>query len=140
MDGLAVPVVQEGAGDALPFPPVLAFAEAVEVAVLTVVALAVPAAGAFAVVVSPGLVLPPPGPSLVPLSVALPDGPLAELAGASLGVADVVGLACLAGLAGTDAAESVVHAGTGTRLWTAEVPPPAPPVAEPAGVPSPFVL
>ena len=117
---------------------------------LIVVALAVPVSGVVAVGVSPGLVLPPPGPSLVPLSVALPDGLLTELAGVSLGVADVVGLgclgclaglACLVGLAGADDAESVVQAGAGTPLWTAAVvPPPAPPGAEPAGVPSPFVL
>src|SRR5262249_4417070 len=107
LDGLAVPVVQEGAGlavaDALPFPLVLAFAEAFEVVVLTVVALAVPVAGVVAV--SPGLVLPPAGPSLVPLSEALSDGLLTELAGVSLGVAEVVGLACLVGLAGADGAE-----------------------------------
>jgi hypothetical protein len=124
-------------GDALPFPPVLAFAEAFEVAVLTVVALAIPVAGAVAVVVSPGLVLPPPGPSLVPLSVPLPDGLLTELAGVSLGVAEVVGLAGLAGLAG---AELDAHAIAGALPCPAEVPPPAPPAAEPIGVPSPFVL
>ena len=97
LDGLAGLGGQEGVAvalaDALPFPLVLAFAEAFEVAVLMAVALAVPVAGAVAVVVSPGLVLPPPGPSLVPLSVALSDGLLTELAGVSLGVAEVVGLA-----------------------------------------------
>ena len=35
-------------------------------------------------------VLPPSGPPLVPLSVALSEGVLAELAGVSLGVAEVV--------------------------------------------------
>ena len=151
LDGLAA-LVGHGVAVALPdagpaSPLVLAFAEAFEVAVLTVVALAVPAAGAIAVSLGP--VLPPPGPSLVPLSVALPDGLLTELAGVSLGVTDVVGLgclgclaglACLVGLAGADDAESAVQAGAGTPLWTAVVPPPAPPGAEPAGVPSPFVL
>jgi len=108
--------------DALPVPLVLAFAEAVEVAVLAAVALAVPAAGADAVVVSPGLVLPPPGLSFVPLPVALPDGLLAELAGVSLGVA---------GLAGADDAESGAHSVAAALLWAAEVPPPAAPAAEP---------
>ena len=137
LDGLGG---QEGVAvalaDALPFPPVLAFAEAVEVAVLMAVALAVPAAGAVAVVVSPGLV-PPPGLSLVPLSVALSDGLLTELAGVSLGVADVGGLA---GLAGADDAEPDVHAIAGALPWAPEELPPAPPAAEPTGVPSPFVL
>jgi len=137
--GLAALVVQDGAGvaltDALPFPVVLAFAEAVELAVL--MAVAVPVTGAVVVVVSAGLVLPPPGPSLVPLPVALSDGLLAELAGVSLGVADVVGLACLAA---ADDAEPDAHAIADSPLWAAEVPPPAPPVAEPTGVPSPFVL
>jgi hypothetical protein len=142
LDCLAVPVVQEGAGVALadavpPLPLLLALAEAVEVAAL--MAVAVPA-GALAVVVSPGLVLPLAGLSLVPLSVALSDGLLAELAGVSLGVADVVGLACLVGLVRADDAEPDPHAIADTPLWAAEVPPPAPPVAEPAGVPSPFVL
>ena len=141
LDGLAAPVVQEDAGlalaDALPFPPVLAFAEAVEVAMLILVALAVPVAGV--VVVSPGLVLPPAGPPLVPLSVALSDGLLTELAGVSLGVADVVGLACFVGLAEADGAEPDAHAIARALPWAAEVPPPAPPAAEPTGVPSPFV-
>jgi hypothetical protein len=142
LDGLAVLVLagQEGVGvavaDALPFPPVLAFAEAVEVAVLMAVALSVPVAGAGAVVVSPGLVLPPPGLSLVPLSVALSDGVLTELAGVSLGVAEVVGLA---GLAGADDAGPDVHAIARPLPWAPEVLPPAPPAAEPMGVPSPFV-
>jgi hypothetical protein len=137
LDGLAVPGGQEGVAvalaDALPFPPVLAFAEAVEVAVLV----AVPVAEGVAVVVSAGLVLPLAGPSVVPLSVALPDGLLTELAGVSLGVAEVVGLA---GLAGADDAEPDGHAIVGALPWAAEVPPPAPPVAEPIGVPAPFVL
>jgi hypothetical protein len=132
-EGVAVAAV----GDALLFPPVLAFAEAFEVAVLTVVALAIPVAGAVVVVVSPGLVLPPPGFSLVPLSVVLLDGLLTELAGVSLGVAEVVGLT---GLAGADDAELDAHAIAAALLWAAEVPPPAPPVAELIGVPSPFVL
>jgi len=130
LDGLAALVVQDGAGvaltDALPFPVVLAFAEAVELAVL--MAVAVPVTGAVVVVVSAGLVLPLAGPSLVPLSVALPDGLLTELAGVSLGVAGVVGLACLAG---ADDAEPDLHAIADTPLWAAEVPPPAPPAAEP---------
>jgi hypothetical protein len=137
LDGLAVPGEQEGVAvalaDALPFPLVPAFAEAVEVAVLMAVALAVPAAGAVAVVVSPGLV-PPPGLSLVPLSVALSDGLLTELAGVSLGVAG------LAGLAGADDAEPDAHAIAGALPWAPEELPPAPLAAEPTGVPSPFVL
>jgi len=139
LDGLAVPVVQEGAGVALAdaLPLLLAFAEAVEVAALMAVAVS---AGALAVVVSPGLVLPLAGPSLVPLSVALSDGLLTELAGVSLGVADVVGLACLVGLARADDAEPDPHAIADTPLWAAEVPPPAPPAAEPTEVPFPFVL
>ena len=144
LDGLAGPGGQEGVAvalaDALPFPLVLAFAEAFEVAVLMAVAVAVPVAGAVAVVVSPGLVLPPPGPSLVPLSVALSDGLLTELAGVSLGVAEVVGLAGLAGLAGADDAELDAHAIAAALPWAAEVPLPAPPAAEPIGVPAPFVL
>jgi hypothetical protein len=138
---LAAPVVQEGAGVALAdaWPPLpLTFAEALGVAVLIVVALAVPVAGAVAV--SPGLVLPPSGPPLVPLSVALSDGLLTGLAGLSLGVAEVLGLVAFVGLPGADDAEPGVHAGAGTPPWAAVVPPPAPPGAEPAAVPSPFVL
>ena len=142
LDGLAL-AVQDGAGvalaDAWPALP-LAFAEAVEVAVLTVVALAVPVAGAVAVELSPGLVLPPSGPPLVALSVELSEGVTAELAGVSLGVAEVVGLAAFVDLAGADDAEPDWHAIAGPLPWAAEVPAPAPPVAEPAGVPSPFVL
>jgi hypothetical protein len=145
LDGLAGDGGQEGVAvalavalaDALPLPLVLAFAEAFEVAVLIVVAVAVPVAGAVAVVVSPGLVLPPPGPSLVPLSVALSDGLLTELAGVPLGVTEVVGLA---GLAGADDAELDAHAIAAALPWAAEVPLPAPPAAEPTGVPAPFVL
>jgi hypothetical protein len=149
LDGLAVlggHGVAVALADAVPpLPPVLAFAEAFEETMLIAVALAAPGAGAVAV--SPGLVLLPSGPPLVPLPVALSDGVLAGLAGVSLGVADVVGLALvglalvgLAGLAGADDAELVVHAGAGTPPWAAEVPTPAPPVAELKGVPSPFVL
>jgi hypothetical protein len=139
-DGLAALVVQDGAGVALadawsPLP--LAFAEAVEVGVLIVVALAAPVVGAVAVVLSPGLVLPPSGPPLVPLSVALSEGVLTELAGVSLGVA---GLAAFVDWAGADDAEPDGHAIAGPLPWAAEVPPPAPLAAEPAGVPSPFVL
>jgi hypothetical protein len=144
LDGLAALVVQDGAGvalaDALPFPLVLAFAEAAEVGVLIVVALEIPAAGAVVVVLLPGLVLPPSGPLLVPLSVALSEGVLTELAGVSLGVAEVAGLAAFVDLAGADAAEPDGHAIAGALPWAAEVPPPAPPAAEPAGVASPFVL
>jgi hypothetical protein len=139
-DGSAALLVQDGAGVALAdaWPPLLlAFAEAVEVGVLIVVALAAPVGGAVAVVLSPGLVLPPPGPPLVPLSVALPEGVLTELAGVSLGAA---GLGAFVDWAGADDAEPDGHAIGGTLPWAAEVPPPAPPVAEPAGVPSPFVL
>jgi hypothetical protein len=141
LDDLAALVVQEGSGvalaDALPFPVVLAFAEAFEVAMLAVVALAVTVAGAVAV--SPGLVLPPAGPPLVPLSEALSDGVLTGLAGPPLGVAEVLGLAAFVALPGADDAEPGVHAGVGTPLWAAVVPPPVPPGAEPAGVASPFV-
>jgi len=142
-DGLAALVVQDGAGVALAdaWPPLpLAFAEAVEVAVLMVVALAVPVAGAVAVELSPGLVLPPSGPPLVALSVELSEGVTAELAGVSLGVAAVVGVAAFVDLAGADDAEPDWHAIAGPLLWAAEVPPPALPAAELAGVPSPFVL
>ena len=142
LDGLAL-AVQDGAGVALAdaWPPLpLAFAEAVEVAVLMVVALAVPVVGAVALELSAGLVLPPSGPLLVPLSVALSEGVLTELAGVSLGVAEVAGLAAFVDLAGADDAEPDGHAIAGPLPWAAEVPAPAPPVAEPAGVPSPFVL
>ena len=139
LDGLAVLAGQEGVAvalaDALPLPLVLAFAEAVEVVVLMAVALVVPVGGAVAVVVSPVLV-PLPGLSLVALSVALPDGLLTELAGVSLGVGDLAGLA---GLAEADDAEPDAHAIVGALPWAAEVPPPAPPAAEPIGVPAPFV-
>jgi hypothetical protein len=142
LDGLAVLVVQEGAGVALAGALPLAFAGAVEVAALMAVAFAVPFAGAVAVVFWAGLVLPPPGPSLVPLSVALPDGLLTGLAGVSLGVAEVADLPDLPDLAGADDAEPDGHAIAGTLPWAAEVPAPAPapPAAELIGVPSPFVL
>jgi hypothetical protein len=141
LDGLTVLGGQVGVGvalaDALPFPLVLALAEAAELAVLMAVALSVPVGGAVAVVVPPGLVLPPPGLSLVALSVALSDGLLTGLAGVSLGVADVCGLA---GLAGADDAEPDVHAIAGALPRAPDVLPTAPPAAEPIGVPSPFVL
>jgi hypothetical protein len=143
LDGLAVLVVQEGAGVALADALPLAFAGAVEVAALMAVAFAVPFAGAVAVVFWAGLVLPPPGPSLVPLSVALPDGLLTGLAGVSLGVAEVADLPDLPDLAGgADDAEPDGHAIAGTLPWAAEVPAPAPapPAAELIGVASPFVL
>ena len=135
-DDLAVLVVQEGAGVALADAVPLAFAEAVEVGVLIVVALAVPLAGAVAVGVSPGLLLPP----LAPLSVALSEGVLAGLAGVSLGVAEVAGLAAFVDVPGADDAEPDGHPIAGPLPWTAEEPPPALPAAELAGVPSPFVL
>jgi len=141
LDGLAA-LVQDGAGVALAdaWPPLpLAFAEAVEVAVLMVVALAVPVVGAVALELSAGLVLPPSGPPLVPLSVVLSEGVLTELAGVSLGVAEVAGLAAFVDLAGADDAEPDWHAIAGPLPWAAEVPAPAPPAAEPAGVPSPVV-
>jgi hypothetical protein len=143
LDGLAALAVQDGAGVALadtwPSLP-LAFAEALEVAVLIVVALAVPVAGVVEVVLSPGLVLPPPGPPLVPLSVPLSEGVLTELAGVSLGVTEVAGLAAFVDWAGADDAEPDGHAIAGPLPWAAEVPAPAPLAAEPTGVPSPFVL
>jgi len=141
LDGLAA-LVQDDAGVALAdaWPPLpLAFAEAVEVAVLMVVALAVPVVGAVALELSAGLVLPPSGPPLVPLSVVLSEGVLTELAGVSLGVAEVAGLAAFVDLAGADDAEPDWHAIAGPLPWAAEVPAPAPPAAEPAGVPSPVV-
>ena len=77
LDGLAVPAghgVAVALADALPLLPlVLAFAEAVELAVLAAVAVTVPVSGAVVVVVRPGWWCHRP-PSLVPPSVALPDG------------------------------------------------------------------
>jgi hypothetical protein len=109
--------------------------------VAIVVALAVPAGVAVAVGVSPGLVLPPPGASLVPPSVALSDGVLTELAGVSLGVAVFAGLAAFVDVPAADDAEPDGHPIAGTLPWTAEAPPPpVPPADELAGVPSPFVL
>jgi hypothetical protein len=138
--GWAALVVQEGAGVAVADASPLAFAEAFEMGVLIVVALAGPVAGAVAVGVSPGLVLPPPGPPLVPPSVALSDGVLAELAGVSLGVVVFAGVAAFVDVPGADDAESDGHPIVGTLPWAAELPPPPPPVAELAGVPFPFVL
>jgi hypothetical protein len=137
--GSAALVVHEGVGVALADASPVAFAEAVEVALLMVVAVAVPAAGAVAVVLSPGLV-PPPGPSLVALAVALPDGVLTELAGVPLGVAVVAGLAAFVDVPGADDAEPGAHPIAGALPWAAEVPPPAPPAVDPAGVAAPFVL
>jgi hypothetical protein len=119
-DGFAEPVVEQGVAVALAdfLPPValvLAFADAVEVALPVAVALAVPVAVdvAVAVEVSPGLVLP-----LDPLSVGLLGGLLAALlTGVTLGVAD------LADLAGLAAAEVGAHAVASGLLWVAEVPP-----------------
>ena len=134
--GWAALVVQEGAGVALADASPLAFAEAFEMGVLIVVALAGPVAGAVAVGVSPGLVLPPPGPP----SVALSDGVLAELAGVSLGVVVFADLAAFVDVPGAGDAEPDGHPIAGTLPWAAELPPPPPPVAELTGVPSPFVL
>jgi hypothetical protein len=146
LDDLAVLVGQEGVGvalaDALPFPLVLAFAEAFELAVLTAVALTVAGAVVVVVVVVPGLVLPPPGLSLVALPEPLSDGLLTELAGVSLGVAEVGGLVGLVGLvdlAGADDAAPGGHVIVVALPGAAEVPAPAPPAAEPIGVLSPFV-
>jgi hypothetical protein len=137
LDGVPVPVRQEGV--AVGLADAVAFAEAVELVVLASVAVAVSVAGAVAVVLSPGLVLPPPGPRLVALAVALSDGLLTELAGVPLGVAEVARLAAFVGLTGADDAEPEAHGFAGTLPWAADVTPPAPPVAEPTGVPSPFV-
>ncbi len=138
-DGWALGV-QEDAGVALADTSPLPFAEAFEMGVLIVVALAGPVAGAVAVGVSPGLVLPLSGPPLVPPSVALSDGVLAELAGVSLGVVVFAGLAAFVDVPGADDAEPDAHPIVAPLPWTAEVAPPAPPAAELAGVPAPFVL
>ena len=93
-DGFAEPVVVQGVAVGLAdfLPPValvLAFADAFELAVLMAVALAVPVAGGVAAAVSPGLVLPPTGLPLDPLSVGLLAGLLAALlTGVTLGVTD----------------------------------------------------
>jgi hypothetical protein len=147
LGGVAVSVghsVGAAFADVLPlFALVLAFAEAVEVAVLVAVALAdsVPVAGAVdvAVVVSPGPVLPLAVPSLDLPSVALLAGPLAGLlAGVTLGVVD---LADLAGLAAADDDEPDAHAVASLLLWVAEVPPwPVPPAPELYWVPAPLAL
>jgi hypothetical protein len=136
--GSAALVVHEGAGVALADASPVAFAEAAGVALLMVVAVAVPAAGAVAVVLSPGLV-PPPGPSLVALAVALSDGVLTELAGVPLGVAVVAGLAAFVDVPGAGDAEPDGHPIAGALPWAAEVLAPAPPAVEPAGVAAPFV-
>jgi len=142
-DGVAVPAGQGVAvafPDALPsFALVLAFTEAVEVAVLVAVALAdsVPVAVAadVAVVVSLGPVLPLTVPPLDPLSVALLGG---LLAGVTLGATDLAGLA---DLAAEDDCESGPHAVVCLLLWVAEVPPwPVPPAPELYWVPAPLTL
>ena len=140
-DGFAEPVGVQGVAVGLAdfLPPValvLAFADAFELALLVAVALAVPVAGDVAVAVSPGLVLPPTGLPLDPLSVGLLGGLLAALlTGVTLGVTG------LAGLAAADDGEIDAHAVDGPLLRAAEVPPgPAPPAAEPAWVPVPFRL
>ena len=145
-DGVAVSVPAEhcdpvGLADVLPpLALVLAFAEAVEVAVA--LADPVPVAVAAAVVVSLGPVLPLTVPPLDPLSVALLDEPFAGLlAGVTLGVTDLVGLADLAGLAAEEDGESDAHAVVGLLLWAAEVPPwPVPPAPELYWVPAPLTL
>ena len=145
LDGVAVPVRQGAAvafADVLPFLALLlAFAEAVEVAVLVALADPVPVAVAVgvAVVVSLGPVLPLTVPPLDPLSVALLDEPFAGLlAGVTLGVTD---LADLAGLAAEEDGESDAHPVVSLLLWVAEVPPwPVPPAPELYWVPAPLTL
>ena len=142
-DGVAVSVPAGhcdpvGLADVLPpLALVLAFAEAVEVALADPVPVAV-----AAVVVSLGPVLPLTVPPLDPLSVALLDEPLAGLlAGVTLGVTDLVGLADLAGLAAEEDGESDAHAVVSLLLWVAEVPPwPVPPAPELYWVPAPLTL
>ena len=140
-DGVAVPAGQGVAvavADVVPsFALVLAFAEAVEVAVLVALADPVPVAVAVdvAVVVSLGPVLPLTVPPLDPLSVALLGG---LLAGVTLGVTDLAGVA---DLAAEDDCESGAHAVVGLLLWVAEVPPwPVPPAPELYWVPAPLTL
>jgi len=106
----------------------LDFADAVVLALAVELALAVPVAAVVAVPVVVVVALPP----VLPLA-----GLLAELAGGALGVADLVDAAGWA-LAGDD--ELVEHGATGALLWTAEVPPPAPPADGPAGVADAFRL
>jgi len=127
-DGVAVPVpdghcAPVGLADVLPpLALVLAFAEAVEVAVA--LADPVPVTVAAVVVVSLGPVLPLTVPPLDPLSVALLAEPLAGLlAGVTLGVTDLAALAGLAGLAAEEGGESDAHAVASLLLWAAEVPP-----------------
>ena len=143
LDGVAVSVGQGAAvafADVLPFLALLlAFAEAVEVAVPVAVTLAdpVPVAVAVddAVAVSLGPVLPLTVPPLDPLSVALLG---ALLAGVTLGATD---LADSADLAAEDDGELGVHAVVGWLLWVAEVPPwPVPPAPELYWVPAPLTL
>jgi hypothetical protein len=138
-EGVAVPAwqgVAVGLADVLPpFALVLAFAEALEVAVLVALADPVPVsvAAGVAVVVSLGPV-PPTVPPLDPASVALLGG---LFAGVTLGVTDLAGLA---GLAAADD-ESVAHAVVSLLLPVAEVPTwPAPPAPELYGVPAPLAL
>jgi hypothetical protein len=134
-DGVAVPAGQ-GVADALPsFALVLAFAEAVEVAVALAGPVPVAIAVDVAVAVSLGPVLPLTVPPLDPLSVALLGG---LLAGVTLGATD---LADLAGLAAEDDGESDVHPVVCLLLWVAEVPPwPVPPAPELYWVPAPLTL
>jgi len=125
-DGFAEPVVGHwvlvGLADFLPpVALVLAFVDAAEAALLVAVALAVPVAVDATVPMSPGLVLPPTGLPLDPLSVGLLGGLLvALLTGVTVGV---TGLAGLAGLAAADDREADAHAVAGALLWVAEVPP-----------------
>jgi hypothetical protein len=144
-DGVAVPVGQSVAvafADVLPpFALVLAFAEAVEVAVLVALADPVPVsvAAGVAVVVSLGPVLPPTVPPLDPVSVALLGGLFAGVTLGVTGLAGLAGLADLAGLAADD--ESVAHAVASLLLPVAEVPAwPAPPAPELYWVPAPLAL
>jgi hypothetical protein len=113
--------VLAGLADFLPpVALVLAFADAVEVALPVAVALAVPVAAGVAVEVevSPGLVLPLTGLSLDPLSAGLLGGMLvALLTGVTLGVTG------LAGLAVADDREADAHAVASALLWVAAVPP-----------------
>jgi hypothetical protein len=123
--GVAEPVawhwVLVGLADFLPpVALVLAFADAVEVALPVAVALAVPVAADVAVAVegSPGLVLSLTGLPLDPLSAGLLGGLLvALLTGVTLGVTDLVGLAA------ADDGEVGAHAVASALLWVGEVPP-----------------
>lgn len=140
LDGLA-----ELAGQLGPVAPavclplvalVLDFAEAVVLAVE--VALAVAVAVAVALLVAVAVAVPVAVAVAVALSLVLPlAGLFTELAGGALGVAS---LADAARLAGADDGEPDEHAVTGTLLWTAEVPPPPAPPADPFWVAGPFRL